>query len=70
MRWLKSISREVLGLFVDNGSFAIAILVWLVVAAGGMRLAAPAGRWGGPVLFAGVAFVLIESVMRFSRARR
>ena len=32
MRWIGTIAREVFGLFVDDGSFAIAILVWLLLA--------------------------------------
>lgn len=29
MRWIKAIAGELFGLFVDDGSFAIAIIVWL-----------------------------------------
>lgn len=69
MSWLKSIALEVFSLFVDSGSFAIAILVWagLVV----LVLAHVAGHasWTGPALFSGLAFILIESVVRFSRRR-
>jgi hypothetical protein len=70
MRWLRSIAREVLGLFVDDGSFAIGIVVWVAIASGLMRWIAPVGRWGGPVLFVGLALVLVESVVRFSWRRR
>jgi hypothetical protein len=66
MKWIRNILREVLGLFVDDASFALAILVWI-----GMvwlvlhrtRLAVP----GGIVLFLGLGLILIESVIRFSR---
>jgi hypothetical protein len=63
MRWLKSIAREVFGLFVDDGSFAIAILVWAALAV----VVLPRGPWTGPALFAGLALILIESVLRFAR---
>jgi len=67
MRWLRSMAREVWGLFVDDGSFAGAILAWLAVAAlVGPRLDS---RWAGPVWFAGLAVILVESVVRFSRRR-
>ena len=69
MRWLKSIAREVFGLFVDDGSFAVAILVWVVLAGCGAAAVAPAARWTGPALFAGLALILIESVLRFARRR-
>jgi hypothetical protein len=66
MRWLRSIAREVFGLFVDDGSFAIAILVWAALVVGLARIAA-AAYWTGPALFAGLALILIESAMRFAR---
>jgi hypothetical protein len=67
MGWLTSIAREVLGLFVDDGSFAIAILVWLALAVAGLPHIRAHPRLTGPVLFAGLALILIESVLRFSR---
>jgi hypothetical protein len=69
MRWIKSVVREVFGLFVDDGSFAIAILAWLVVVVVALPRAGAAARWAGPALFAGLAAVLVESVLRSSRHR-
>jgi hypothetical protein len=69
MSWIRSIVREVLGLFVDDGSFAIAIVVWLGVAVLLLPLIAAHKHWAGPALFGGLAVILIESVMRFSRRR-
>lgn len=68
MNWLKSIAREVFGLFVDDGSFAIAILAWVGLAAGLVRIALTA-YLTGPILFAGLALILMESVLRFARRR-
>ena len=31
MTWLRAILQEVWGLFVDDGLFALSILIWLVV---------------------------------------
>jgi len=67
MRWLRSIAREVIGLFVDDGSFAIAILAWLVFAV--VALPRVAYKWAGPALFLGMALILVESVLRFARRR-
>jgi hypothetical protein len=67
MRWLKSIAREVFGLFVDDGSFAIAILLWAALAVVVLRRTAPFALWTGPALFSGLALILIESVLRFAR---
>ncbi|MGD0888503.1 MAG: hypothetical protein ABR889_04575 [Acidobacteriaceae bacterium] len=69
MRWMKSIACEIYGLFVDDGSFAGAILVWLGLAMAVVPHAASNARWAGPALFAGLALILIESVLRFSRSR-
>ncbi len=95
MRWIVTIFREVLGLFVDDGSFALAVLGWmgviwlmtslprfLVDFLGMPRRyqAYPSGfelafLWrhplaGGLLLFAGLAVILAESVLRFSRKAR
>jgi membrane protein implicated in regulation of membrane protease activity len=70
MRWYRSIAREVVGLFVDDGSFAIAILVWLGLAVAVVPHAASSARWAGPALFAGLALILIASVLRFARRRK
>jgi hypothetical protein len=70
MRWLKSIAREIYGLFVDDGSFAIGILGWVILAVGVLPRVVQASRWAGPALFAGVALILIESALRFSRRRK
>jgi len=68
MAWLKTILHEAYGLFVDDGSFAVAILLWLLVNWQVLpRLDLPPA-WGGPILFAGLALILLESAAR--RARR
>ena len=67
MSWIKTILREIVGLFVDDGSFALAILVfvgaaWLLLP----RLGIPA-EWGGIILFVGLAAILVESATRRAR---
>jgi hypothetical protein len=64
MSWLKTIAVEISGLFVDDGSFALAIMAWLVVA--GLALAhlpLPADA-RAPLLAVGLLVVLLESVLR------
>ena len=64
MHWLKTILAEFFGLFVDDGSFALAIIIWLgVIWLGLPRLNLPA-VWNGVVLFAGLATILVESALR------
>lgn len=64
MSWIKTVLREVFGLFVDDGSFALAIvawllLVWLVLPGLGIE-----ASWIGVILFAGLALILLESATR------
>ncbi len=69
MNALKTILHEILGLFVDDGSFALAILLWLALVWFLVRLLQlPAA--GGIVLFLGLAAILVESVTRFARKPR
>lgn len=69
MKWIKTIFREVFGLFVDDFSFAVAILSWLAL----MRWVAPRlgipARVAGVVLFAGLALILVESALRYARRK-
>jgi hypothetical protein len=62
MNGLVSIAKEILGLFVDDGSLAIAILVWV-----GLVLlvahALPASAIG-PAILLGCAAILVENVLR------
>lgn len=67
MTWLKSIFRETLGLFVDDGSFAIAILVWLALLWWLLPHLPIAGIWQAVILFAGLVAILIKSVLRRAR---
>lgn len=68
MSVLRTIVSELLGLFIDDGLFAGAIVVWaalvgLVLPA----LNAPAS-WRAVLLFFGLATILVESVVRRSRS--
>jgi hypothetical protein len=67
MKLLKTILDETLGLFVDDGAFAAAIVLWLAVVAALTRLVPDAAAWAGGVLFVGLAAILVESAMRRAR---
>jgi hypothetical protein len=60
-------AREVFGLFVDDGSLALSILVWIFA----LHVVAPIAfieqTWAAPVLFLGCVGILIENVLRASR---
>ena len=68
MRWIKTIAAEVIGLFVDDGSFAGAIILWLgVMWLLSLNLLNGVG-WSGLALFSGLGVILLWSAMR--RVRR
>jgi len=70
MKWLRNILREIFGLFVDDGSFALAILIWLAVVRWATpHLNIPSGIIG-VILFAGLALILAESTTRYSRHKQ
>jgi hypothetical protein len=63
------IVRELLGLFVDDGSLAFAIVVVVLVAAMLASVDAPSLVTGG-VLFFGCILVLVENLARSTRRFR
>ncbi len=73
MKWIASVLREVWGLFVDDGSFALAIVLWLFLWLAIGQWILPRllwlHPWAGPALFAGLALILVESAARFARKR-
>jgi hypothetical protein len=69
MKWLKTICREILGLFVDDGSFAVAILVWLGVAWFISRHMGSGSAWSAVTLSVGLVLILIESAVRFKKSK-
>jgi hypothetical protein len=70
MQWLRAILREILGLFIDDGSYAGAILAWLMTVWLVLPRIGMPPRWGAPVLFVGLAVILIENASRYSRLSR
>ena len=70
MTRLRTIWTEFFGLFIDDGPFAAAILIWLAVA----KLLLPhlgLPRTLPPMLMAlGLAGILVESAVRRARGRR
>jgi len=70
MRLLLAALRELLGLFVGDPFLTLAMLAWVALVALLARAVGPAG-WVGLLLFAGLAAILIENVLRAaSRGRK
>jgi hypothetical protein len=68
MGWVRTVAREVWGLFVDDGWFAAAIVVWVGLGMVLVRVGEGAW-WCGVALFVGFAGILVESLVRFARRR-
>jgi hypothetical protein len=69
MQWMRTILSLIYGLFVDDGSFAVAILVWLgIIWMLASRLGVPRGVVG-PLLFVGLATILVTSTAWQARRR-
>ena len=70
MKWIKTVIREIFGLFVDDDAFALAILIWL----GLMRWITSRLNLPSTAIaiffFAGLALILIESTARYARRKR
>jgi hypothetical protein len=70
MKWIKTILREIFGLFVDDAAFALAILIWLAL----MRWVTSRLNLSPTAMailfFVGLALILIESTARYARRRR
>jgi hypothetical protein len=62
---LAGIARELIGLFVDDGMLAIAIIAVIVIAA--IVASVAPGTTAGVVLLAGSLFVLFANVMLIRR---
>ena len=62
MRRIAPILRELIGLFVDDARFALAILAWLATLALLPQIPLPA--WRGALLFTGLAVILVWHCLR------
>lgn len=67
MKAITAVLREVFGLFVDDGSLAVALLLWIGIMSFATHALALDRAWGGPVLAAGCLAILLENVRRSAR---
>jgi hypothetical protein len=71
MRALATILRELVGLFVDDGSLAAGAVVWAAICGWGPPLLGVGPRAQGALLVLGLAALLLENARRASgRTRR
>ncbi|MGH6959272.1 MAG: hypothetical protein ACREE7_02190 [Dongiaceae bacterium] len=69
MKWVFAAPRELIGLFVDDGSLALAILAWVAVAVLAFPVLPIESSWLAIALFAGLALILAENLLRAARSR-
>jgi hypothetical protein len=67
MRLIRTVADEVFGLFVDDGSFALAILAWLFLIWLAVSHLGISSGLAAAGLFLGLAAILVESVIRRGR---
>ena len=62
--------RRLVGLFVDDGSLALAVVILLFLAGLAVRLWPAGGGWLALLLALGLLAILAENVLRTGRAKR
>ena len=70
IHWLRTIVRETVGLFVDDGRFAVVIVAWLGVSWIVLPHVVASSAWRCGILFMGLGLILFESSVRHARSRR
>jgi len=71
MKTVVTILRELVGLFVDDGSLAAGALIWAVICGWGLPLLGLGPRAQAALLVLGLAALLLENTLRASsRVRR
>jgi len=69
MSWIAGAARELIGLFVEDGSLALAVLVWVAVAVLVFPVLPIDRGWLAIAVFAGLAVILVENLLRAARRR-
>ena len=67
MNWLKTIRDELVGLFVDDISLAVVIVVWLAAAGLVVQLKWIPTDLQGPFLALGLVVIFMENTLRRAR---
>jgi hypothetical protein len=70
MKRLLEALRELLGLFVDDGSLALALLAWTAAAGLGLPGLRLPASFAAPILFLGYLIILFENLARTARRKR
>lgn len=68
MNVLRTFILELIGLFIDDGLFAAAIVLWAALVGFVAPVAGIPSMWRAALLFVGLAVILVESVTRRARS--
>lgn len=68
MQLVKAIAAELFGMFIDDRSLAVAVLVWVLAVAIALRVGFRYPVIGAVTLSTGLAVLLTENVVRSARA--
>jgi hypothetical protein len=60
--------KGLVSLFVDDGTLAATVLIWIAFYGLLLRLL-PMDSWHGPILFIGLAVILVENARRGASSR-
>jgi hypothetical protein len=61
--------KELWGLFVDDGSLALALIIWVAICGFGLSRTPVPAAWDAPILFVGCLAILVVNVMRNARGQ-
>ena len=67
MKALVTAVTELFGLFVEDGSLAVGILLWVLCAALALPRIPGSEAWRAPAMFIGLIALLLENVWRSAR---
>jgi hypothetical protein len=67
MNFIVKAFKQLIGLFVEDGTLAILLIVWVGIAALGLPRVPIDSSWDGVILFAGCVAILVENVVRAGR---
>jgi hypothetical protein len=70
MNLLRTAVSEFLGLFIDDGSLALFVVILVAVITGAVKLASLSPLIGGIALVLGCILLLVESLSRAVRKKR
>ncbi|MEH2483351.1 hypothetical protein V1282_006708 [Nitrobacteraceae bacterium AZCC 2146] len=70
MNLIKTILTGILGLFVDDGSFAVLIVAWIAATCLLSFKVMQTPEWGTLLLFAGLVVILLGSTASRSRSSK